>query len=641
MCDTINPAPKTLDRLYQLVEIEKAKRSASDRKTTVITRPPAADMNLFRYVNEVALKNLDVWVPTLLPMAKKTSEGYRVSSYDLGRDLEEDLSITEPGIKDFGVADMGDSQEGRRTPIDLVIEYADEIGLELLSETKGTITNYTKLNGLNALKATTWLSHELGIDMILASRHQTDANTALHAMNTKYAVVIDGGKTQVIYSDRQDIGGSNREVMKFWSFDDLKRFYQNRFVCVETFSEARSRRSETTETETVNTPLGKFWLDHPDRRQYSGLVFAPGKGSEIEGKLNLWRGFPIKPIRGDWSRMRRHIEEVLAAGNKEHAEYIIKWCAWAVQNPATRAQVALVLKGGKGTGKGVFGTVMVNLFGHHGIHISNVQQLVGNFNGHLRDACFVFCDEAFWGGDKANDGQLKRLITEPTLTIEKKHKDAEACTNMLHVMMASNESYVVPATENERRYAMFNVSDSKSQDPTWFDPIYKELESGGREAMLYDLLNMDLTGFHPRQVPLTDALLEQQEEGLSPIDSWWREILENGCIPGSTKDEPDFSYSHVLLESAQDSSTKLKEYLKAKKFGTYLAQLGCVPERKSNNLRGWKFPSLSVMRNRWEKRFPGTTWEDEELKEWFSDFPNLDGQASTFRDALKNGKVQP
>src|SRR5262249_37607613 len=54
----------------------------------------------------------------------KTSEGgYRVSSVDLGRDLEEDLSFHPDGIKDFGVHDMGDQRQGRRTPLDIVEQY--------------------------------------------------------------------------------------------------------------------------------------------------------------------------------------------------------------------------------------------------------------------------------------------------------------------------------------------------------------------------------------------------------------------------------------------------------------------------------------------------------------------------------------
>lgn len=76
-------------------------------------------------LNSEALRHLAAWVPSLFPEAVFASDtgSYRVSSALLGRDLTEDLSIAPNGIKDFGVHDMGDSRNGKRTPIDLVMEY--------------------------------------------------------------------------------------------------------------------------------------------------------------------------------------------------------------------------------------------------------------------------------------------------------------------------------------------------------------------------------------------------------------------------------------------------------------------------------------------------------------------------------------
>ena len=76
-------------------------------------------------INAAAMKDLGAWVPDLYPTAElQTGTGaYRVKSADLGRpELEEDLSIAPAGIVDFGVHDMGDSREGKRTPIDVAME---------------------------------------------------------------------------------------------------------------------------------------------------------------------------------------------------------------------------------------------------------------------------------------------------------------------------------------------------------------------------------------------------------------------------------------------------------------------------------------------------------------------------------------
>src|SRR5262249_54329448 len=64
----------------------------------------------------------------ILPNARleQGTGAWRVSSRDLGRQLQEDLSIAPNGIVDFGVADMGDSRDGKRTPIDLMIEFGGQ-----------------------------------------------------------------------------------------------------------------------------------------------------------------------------------------------------------------------------------------------------------------------------------------------------------------------------------------------------------------------------------------------------------------------------------------------------------------------------------------------------------------------------------
>jgi hypothetical protein len=47
-------------------------------------------------------------------------------------------------------------------------------------------------------------------------------------------------------------------------------------------------------------------------------------------------------------------------------------------------------------------------------------------------------DEAFYAGDRAHVGILKTIITEPTLTIEGKFRDAVLSPNFLHVMLTAN-----------------------------------------------------------------------------------------------------------------------------------------------------------------------------------------------------------
>ncbi len=121
-------------------------------------------------------------------------------------------------------------------------------------------------------------------------------------------------------------------------------------------------------------------------------------------------------------------------------------------------------------------------------------------------------DEAFWAGDRKAIGVLKALVTESTLQIEMKHRDAFRVKNHISIIMASNNDWVVLAALDERRFAVFDVAETRKQDRPFFERLIHQLEHGGYEALLCDLLHFDLgsCGVDPCVIPKTAALLDQK-----------------------------------------------------------------------------------------------------------------------------------
>ena len=139
-------------------------------------------------------------------------------------------------------------------------------------------------------------------------------------------------------------------------------------------------------------------------------------------------------------------------------------------------------------------------------------------------------EEAFWSGAQDKKGTLQALITSETMPIEKKGVDTVEVDSFLRLIMTTNESWAVPASHDERRYAVFDVSDSRMGDKAYFDALYAEIEGDGPAAFLAHLLDVDLSEFKVRDVPQTDALRDQKLNTLRGVERWWFEFLHKGDI---------------------------------------------------------------------------------------------------------------
>jgi hypothetical protein len=311
--------------------------------------------------------------------------------------------------------------------------------------------------------------------------------------------------------------------------------------------------------------------------------------------------------------MMPRTREVLANGDPEAERYNWKWTAWAVQNPDLQAEVALVFRGLKGTGKGFWGHTLRIIFGEHGLYISSPVHLIGNFNGHLEGCVFMFADEAYAVADKKSESILKALVTEPVMMVERKGIDARQVKNRLHVMMGANQDWVVPATGDERRFVINEVSDARRGDKDYFTALYAERDNGGLEAMFYDLLNTDLGDWHPRQIYETKALREQKRYSLTGEDEWLEAVLQDGEVPGRLKNQHNRAITLVLMQDMKDRVPKLRG-MSETAFGRFLGKNGCTKWR-TTTARGWEFPPLTEARKAWAARFGHWEWE-EEITDW-------------------------
>jgi len=441
-----------------------------------------------------------------------------------------------------------------------------------------------------------------------AKEHAIDPH--LRELNEIHAVVENYGGHCRVLEEIPDPTFNDRPKLMFQSFDDFRNRYMHRKVQCGVDGKGRP----------LDMPLGKWWLEQAARRQYRSIAFSPGR--ETDGVYNLWRGFAVEPRPGDrHARFMNHVREDLCSDDPVIYHYLVSWMARAVQKPDAPGEVAVVLRGRKGTGKSLFARTFGALFGRHYWAVSDARHIVGNFNAHLRDCVILFGDEAFWAGDKKHESVLKALITEETFVVERKGFDAEAAPNYVHLIMASNDQWVVPASYDERRFLVLDVSAKHMQDRVYFGAIDADLRAGGLANLLYDLQTRDVSAFDHRAVPATEALQDQKLHSMAVHEEWWFRKLCDGIlqpmhagwdapIPKDSLVDDYLAYAQRVGGAKRASATTLTRFLERVVPGLDSFH-GSYRGRDANGdpcigrTLWWRFPQLDACREEFGKQCGG------------------------------------
>jgi hypothetical protein len=443
------------------------------------------------------------------------------------------------------------------------------------------------------------------IDRCFEKRQQStegDTDPDLVEMNNTYAVARQSGKTCVVEFE-PSLANPRWRVPVYTKFGDFKAFH-DKYKKVVPGKDGETRR----------IGKGSWWINHPERKQYAAIVYAPNQ--DTGDWLNLWTGFAYEPKEGDCGLYLDHLCKNICSDNAGHFNYLMDKMAYAVQHPDRPGEVAVVLRGKEGTGKGVAIKKVGALLGNHFRHVTQAKHLVGHFNAHLQNCSFLFADEAFFAGNKEHAGILKGLITEDTIMIEPKGINAFTVLNTIHLFMSSNSDWVVPASAEARRYFVLDVAEHKMQDIEYFAALEKQMKhGGGNEALLHLLLKRDLSNFNVRSAPQTAALAEQKRHSRVGIDRLIETIAHEGRLPAAHS-----SYHDIAVTSGEEDGDGF--YTKARTLVPDLKYLGSIVLSNklkdewgcttwhSGNLRGLRFLPLDELRKKFDERHGKQDWPE-------------------------------
>jgi len=310
-------------------------------------------------------------------------------------------------------------------------------------------------------------------------------------------------------------------------------------------------------------------------KRWQGISFNPGEKTHVS--YNRYRGFPIKPKKGDIIPLLDFLEQ---AFGKEGMEVIIIFFSSMYQHPETKIRWMLSLIGEKGLGKNTVEELLGHslLYRENYVRASNKDHLFNKFNAIYEANLLTVAQEIQWDGDKKHDSILKEWITESTRTIERKYIDPYTVGNYSRILMTSNEDWVVPASgKMERRYAVLRIKDIGYTSADW-SRLYKWADEHKGEIMHY-LLNYPLKVDFYSKAPYTIELKNQLRQGLNGVESYIFDAISNGYFGRRAKYPKDIgeisvTNNGILVRSMYDSYMQTRdtnEKLSVPEFGKKLS----------------------------------------------------------------------
>jgi hypothetical protein len=284
----------------------------------------------------------------------------------------------------------------------------------------------------------------------------------------------------------------------------------------------------------------KFWLASPERRMVmpEQLMFEPGQDLP-EGCIQLFKGLEVAPLPcscEDVQPMLDLLEHLCKdsadspEGVKRIMDWVLRWQAYALQNLGSKMQTAIVMHGSQGTGKNLYWDVWRDLFGSHGVTVSQ-NELEDKFNGWLSAKLAIIGDEVVSRQEMYhNKNRLKLIVTQKgKFPIREMQQSTRWETNHANVVFLSNETKPLQLEDRDRRYLV--IYTPLAAAPELYERVRDFLAKDGARKWLHYLLTLDLADFDAHTKPImTRSKQELIEAGWTPTARFASEWL-GGFLP--------------------------------------------------------------------------------------------------------------
>ncbi len=271
--------------------------------------------------------------------------------------------------------------------------------------------------------------------------------------------------------------------------------------------------------------MGTEWITHSARRQHRELVIRPAEGAVTKDNcLNEWKGFAVTPTPGNIKPFVSLLRLLIPA--RKERRFVLAWLSHLVQHPDIKMFVSLaVWSHAQGAGKNLLFETLVSIIGKTHATVIGQAELTGDFNGWANRRIFVIGDEVSGSGKQVETDKLKGLITGTTNRINEKYQPAREAPNLMNFVFLSNHHDAIFVNDGDRRFFVWEIlSGLLPQSASTEFVVWRD--TGGLSALLYFLLNFDISNFNPKApAPMTEAKQQMVEDNRSDLEGWVADLM--------------------------------------------------------------------------------------------------------------------
>lgn len=309
-----------------------------------------------------------------------------------------------------------------------------------------------------------------------------------------------------------------------------------------------------------NEAFIRLWRRDPARREYEKLIFLPGLPAPPK-MFNLFTGWAVEPKQND-ALVERWVYLISNITNHDAKvrDWVLDWLAHLFQKPYEKPGVALIVKGKKGSGKDTPFEPLSKLMGDMYYNTGTPEKSIfSNFNGMMMRNLFFKFEEATYKDNKAQEDALKYIVTCENMDIQQKGKDSFNVQNFSRFAFTTNHEVPVVTSDDERRFCFVQTSDKHRGDRAFWNETYEGFKHPEfSSALLYYLMNRDLTNFKPRDFPETEYGKSVKQAFIPIHAQYFRNYIERTIA--MEDDEVETIAIPEFREQAIKVLTKINEF---------------------------------------------------------------------------------